>query len=268
MLRTALRPKWLAGLVVLIGLVLAFVELGTWQLEVARSRSAAEALERSAAQPAVPLADVLAPHQPFRSELSVRKVTVEGSYDEAQVLVADRRLDGRAGWWVVTPLRADGGTIAVLRGFVDDPNAAPPVPSGPVAVAGALAPGESPSGRTGLPAGQLGSIDLAVLVQQWPGDLYNAFVFATQESGPGIPADLGLTRVPPPPPIPEGLTWRNIAYAFQWWVFAVFAVFMYGRMLRDESRAEDARRTGDDEPVELGDNDPRESPRTADLRHP
>ena len=77
-----------------------------------------------------------------------------------------------------------------------------------------------------------------------------------------------MVRVPPPPPVPKGLTWRNAAYALQWWVFAAFAVFMYLRMLRDETLAERARRTGEQEPEPLGDNGPRESPRTADLGHP
>jgi cytochrome oxidase assembly protein ShyY1 len=254
---------------VMVGLVIAFVELGAWQLQVARSRGAADAVLRAAAQPAAPLQDVLRPHQPFRSDLSVRRVTVDGRYADGQVLVGDRRLDGRTGWWVVTPLETAGGTIGVLRGFVTDPNAAPPVPSGEVHVAGALAPGESPSERTDLPPGRLGSVDLSVLVQRWPGDLYNAFVFATAESGTGIPAELGLTRVPPPPPVPGGLTWRNAAYALQWWMFAAFAVFMWFKMVRDAHLAEQAARRGqaaDDVEGTLGDNGAREPAALAEPR--
>ncbi len=271
MLRTALRPKWLALFAVMVGVVVAFVELGAWQLDVARSRSAADAVQAAAAQPAAPLRDVLEPHRPFRSDLSVRRVTVDGTYAGPQVLIADRRLAGRAGWWVVAPLRTEGGTVAVLRGFVSDPADAPAVPAGDVHVAGAIAPGESPSERTDLPSGQLGSVDLSVLVQRWPGDLYNAFVFATAESGEGIPADLGLTRVPPPPPIPEGLSWRNAAYALQWWMFAAFAVFMWVKMVRDDHRFEEAARLArgaDDGPDPLGDNGRREPVAFAEPRDP
>jgi cytochrome oxidase assembly protein ShyY1 len=268
-LRTALRPKWLGLFAVMVGLVVAFVELGAWQLDVARSRSAADAVERSAAQAPSPLQDVLRPHQPFRSDLSVRRVTVDGAYADGQVLVGDRRLDGRTGWWVVAPLRTEGGTIGVLRGFVTDPNAAPPPPSGEVHLAGALAPGESPAERTDLPPGRLGAVDLSVLVQQWPGDLDNAFVFATAESGAGIPTDLGLTRVPPPPPVPEGLTWRNAAYALQWWLFAAFAVFMWFKMVRDAHLTEEAALRGrgaDDGDGRLGKNGPREPAALAEPR--
>ena len=135
-----------------------------------------------------------------------------GTYDASgQVLVADRRLDGVAGYWVVTPLVVDpagsvrAARIAVLRGFVTDGTGTGPAPSagGPVTVTGTLAPGESPaSSAAALPDGQLGSLDLARLVNRWPGDLYNAFVFATAETPDASP---GVQRVPPPP-LPTGLT--------------------------------------------------------------
>jgi ABC-type nickel/cobalt efflux system permease component RcnA len=31
-----------------------------------------------------------------------------------------------------------------------------------------------------------------------------------------------------------GLSWRNLAYALQWWVFALFAAYMWWRMVRDD----------------------------------
>lgn len=255
MLRTALRPKWAALFVLLVVLVTAFVRLGQWQLDVARSQGERAALDRSAREPAVPLAEVLTPHTPFPSEASSRRITVAGAYASGQVLVVDRRLVGARGAWVVAPLAVDGGgTIGILRGFVPDGASAPPPPTGRVEIAGALAPGESPNPVAGLPAGHLGSVDLSVLVQRWPGELYNAFVFATTEAGPGVPAALGLDRVPPPPPTPEGLTWRNLAYALQWWVFAAFAIFMWVKMVRDEAASEAAQRAGASTAAEVGDN--------------
>lgn len=257
--------------------MVAFVRLGQWQLDVARSAGATAAIEKAAAAPAVPLGSVLRSHQPFPPDLSSRRVTVAGTYAEGQVLVADRRLSGRDGWWVVTPLRVEGGgTVGVLRGFVADPGTAPAAPAGRVDVAGTLAPSESPVPSSGLPEGRLASVDLSVLVQRWPGELYNAFVFATAEAGPGVPADLGLVRVPPPPPVPEGLTWRNLAYALQWWLFAAFAGWMWVRMVRDEAAAETAAGagadtgpgTGGDEPARLGENGRREPPRSAEPLRP
>lgn len=237
MLRTALRPRFLGllGLVLVVGV--AFVVLGRWQLGVAEQTAHREAVEAARAQTPVALTSVLRPNERFRGELSSRPVTATGRYTDGQVVVPDRRLDGRAGAWVVTPFVVDGsgGTIAVLRGFVEDAAAAEPPPTGPLTITGGLAPGESPS-RTPVGPGQVASVDLSVLVNTWSGDLYNGFVFLEEED-PEAEAT-ALTRVPTP--LGEtGIRWRNAAYAVQWWIFAGFALWLWWRMVRDEARRED-----------------------------
>ncbi len=244
-----LKPRWLGLLGALIALLVAFTFLGLWQLSVARDDAQREALEKAPQQTPVALGTVMFPHTPFPGDASGRPVTMTGSYDATgQVLVADRRLDGVPGYWVLTPLVVDAtgvagsARIAVLRGFVTSGSGTgpPPSPDGRVTVTGTLAPAESPaSSSAALPAGQLGSVDLARLVNLWPGDLYNAFVFATTESPDVSP---GVQRVPPPP-IPTGLTWRNAAYALQWWVFGLFAAYMWWRMVRDDYRQDRAAAT-------------------------
>jgi cytochrome oxidase assembly protein ShyY1 len=236
-----LKPKWLSLFAVLVVLLVAFTFLGLWQLSVARDQAQRAAIEAAAAQAPVPLEQVLSPHTAFPADASGRPVTVTGRYDPSgQVLVADRRLNGVSGWWVVTPLVVDGSAarIAILRGFVVSATGAGPAPTevGSVSVTGTLAPGESPGRSAALPPGQLPSLDLARLVNLWPGELFNAFVFATVES-PN--ASMDLQRVPPPP-IPSGLTWRNAVYALQWWVFGLFAAWMWWRMVRDDYRREQA----------------------------
>jgi hypothetical protein len=52
-------------------------------------------------------------------------------------------------------------------------------------------------------------------------------------SGAPVPAP-GLERVPPPVIGESGLSWRNAAYALQWWIFAAFAAYMWFRMVRDD----------------------------------
>jgi surfeit locus 1 family protein len=238
-----LKPRWLGLLGVLVVLLVAFTVLGLWQLSVARDDARREALAQAPTQAAVALDQVLRPHTAFPAEASGRPVTMTGTYDASgQVVVVDRRLDGTSGSWVVTPLVVDGSgaRIAVLRGFVPDESGRGPAPASaaPLTVTGTLAPGESPSSAS-LPAGQLGSVDLARLVNLWPGELYNAFVFATAESPDLSP---GLQRVPPPA-VPTGLTWRNAAYALQWWVFGIFAAYLWWRMVRDDHRRDEAAAT-------------------------
>lgn len=237
MLRTALTPRWLGLLGIVILIVIAFVQLGRWQLGVARDKAAHEAMQQAASRPAVPIDTVIRPHQPFPNAQSTRRVTAVGSYRaQGQVLVANRRLDGASGYWVITPFTVDasGATLPVLRGFVTDPDAAGPAPSGQRTIQGGLAPGESPASGDPPPAGILGSVDLSILVNEWPGELYNAFVFLHDEQPPADAAHT-LTKVPTPT-VSSELNWRNAAYALQWWIFAGFALWMWWRMVKEADR--------------------------------
>ena len=263
MLRTALTPRFLGLLGLVLVLCATFVWLGRWQLGVAESTAQREAVEHARSQAPADLTTLLQPHQPFRGDLSSRPFVATGHYDaEGQLLVPGRRLEGATGLWVLTPFVLDegGATLPVVRGFVTEAASATPPPEGTLTISGGLAPGESPSPDP-VPAGQIGSVDLSQLVNTWPGELYNAFGFLESES----PATAsGLATVPTP--LGEtGVRWRNAAYAVQWWVFAAFALWMWGRMVRDETRrarAEAGPGTASGaegkEPVAAGDNGSRD----------
>lgn len=235
------------GLTVLMLVVLAAtVRLGFWQLGVAQDEGRKEAVEAAARLERRPLPEVTRPHAPFAAEFSNRPVSATGTYAaQDQILVIDRRLGGRVGTWVVTPLELDaGGTVAVLRGFVDGrPSAAPEPPPGEVTVTGTLGPSESPRrGTSALPEPQRHSLDLSALVNEWPGDLYNVVLVASDEASgaaaSGKPVDAAaLTRVPPPR-LDAGLNLKNAAYAIQWWVFGLFAAWMWWKIVRADRQAE------------------------------
>lgn len=236
MLRTALKPRWLGLLALLLAVLVSFTWLGLWQLNVARDKGQAQAAEAVTKLPVAPVSQVISPHQQFPSNGSGRPVSATGRYDAAhQLLVADRRLDGVSGYWVITPLvvEATGARLVVVRGFVTRPSqATPPTTDGTVTVTGTLAPGESPSTGGPLPAGQVETIDLGVLLNQWKGSLYNAFIFKTGERPRATAAS--IKPIPPPPIQTHGMSWRNAAYALQWWIFAAFAAYMWWRMVRDD----------------------------------
>jgi len=178
-------------LAIVVAVMFSFGLLGLWQLNVARDKGRAQGVRAAPARPVVDVAAVLTPQGPFPQDGEGRRITAKGRYDgSAQVLVTPRRLRGDPGYWVVTPLvvRSTGARIAVVRGFVTDPTqAVKPDVATEVTVSGTLAPGESPADGTGLssavklPDGQLAALDLSLLVNRWPGSLYNAFVFATAE---------------------------------------------------------------------------------------
>ena len=234
-LRGLLTPRWVGYTALLLVAVAACVLLGLWQLGVARDEGLKEAVRSAGVLERAPLQDVLDPHAAFTAPLSNRPVTATGTYDAARSLVVvERRLDGTDGSWVVTPLVTADGTVAVLRGLTPGtPTTAPTPPTGTVAVDGTLGPGESPRTGPALPGEQRRSVDLASLVNEWPGDLYNAVVFASAERVDGSVVATDLQRVPPPS-LDAPLNLRNAAYAVQWWVFGVFAIWMWWKMYRAE----------------------------------
>lgn len=245
MLRTLFMPRLLGLHLVLIAVLIAFTLLGRWQLGVFEDSGRPQA----AADPApVEVTTLSTVGSAFQVEAIRRRVTAEGAFDaDRQLLVADRTADaagpgGRAsqgeGFWLLTPLRlADGTIVPVVRGWVatpDDPAVAD-VPPGTVTVTGRLQPPEPTDRvqRTGrLPEGQVATVSTAELINIWPGErLRNGFVIATEQVA-GSAAAPRLVAVSPPT-AERSFNWRNLAYAAQWWIFALFAVFMWYRLVRE-----------------------------------
>ncbi|GAB49273.1 SURF1 family protein [Mobilicoccus pelagius] len=238
MIRTALRPKWLALLGLVLVVVVGFGWLGLWQLDVAQHAKQQEVLDQIERTPEAPVDEVLPPQTSITGHHVGRSVRATGRYDAAhQVLVVDRRLGDRLGAWVLTPLVVDstGARLAVVRGFVDAGVPAPPAPSGTVTVHGSLQPQEGPPEKfVPQEPGRVQTVDLASGVNRWGGDIYNAFVFASSEEPPATGASAKVAPVPPPAVRSEGVNWRNAAYAVQWWIFAGFVVYIWWRAVRDE----------------------------------
>jgi surfeit locus 1 family protein len=208
-----------------IGLAAVMVTLGFWQLEVYHRQGAETAAQRAAAPP-VPLSSVARPGASAIQGYG-RSVAFDGSYDPGlQLLVPTEDADGQ--YRVLTGLRqADGSVVAVVRGIVSEPSAPAP-PSGPVHQVGVLLPTEEHVPTTDLPSGQIASVRLPALAQQWPGPLIDGFVTLSSADA----ASQGLAAAPLK--LPEGSgRLRNVAYAGQWWLFAAFTLFMAFRMARD-----------------------------------
>ena len=239
MYRFLLTPRWW-GINVFVLLAIPFcVFMGSWQLSrfearVDDHRDAKAQAESSRTEAARPLAAML----PVDKATSGKQVTATGRYAE-QLLVPDRQLDGKNGYYVLTLLRTDGGkALPVVRGWLPgsaDSAKAPAPPSGEVTVTGALQASETPgqngvSARGGLPAGQTAAISSASLVNLVPYDVYDAWV--TLDT-----ADAGMTTVPVSATPDTGLdlkAFQNLGYTGEWFVFAGFVVFMWFRMMRRE----------------------------------
>ncbi|MFE9093023.1 SURF1 family protein [Streptomyces sp. NPDC007264] len=234
MYRFLLTPRWWAINVFLLLAIPFCIFMGSWQLGRFEGRVQEH---RTAGEQAV--ADRKAAPRPLDRLLPVDKVTsgkratATGRYGK-QLLVPNRELDGRRGFYVLTMLRTDGGrALPVVRGWLPgdaDPAKAPAAPAGEVTVTGALQASESPGAAGGLPVGQTAAISTASLVNLVPYDVYDAWVTLDR-------ADGGMKAVPATAPQGSGLdlkAFQNLGYTGEWFVFAGFTVFMWFRLLRRE----------------------------------
>jgi cytochrome oxidase assembly protein ShyY1 len=280
-LRTALKPRWLALLALVLVAAAVMARLGEWQLGRAREQGERDRLREAAARPVVPVTSLLPARTVFPAAAADRRVTAQGRWDAArQVLVPGRSLDGTTGFWVLTPLRLpDGSAVPVVRGWTADPGdaraagAADPaaLPAGDVTVQGVLEPSEPADGLrpgdvSGMPAGQVPLVSAPLLVQRWPYPLLTGYVVQTA-STPAPAATAGARLRPVPPPAPRaGVAWQNLSYALQWWLFSLFGFFFWYRLVRDDARgvlrrpaAPGAADPADARPAPIGD-DERDQP--------
>ncbi|MFE1554111.1 SURF1 family protein [Streptomyces sp. NPDC058734] len=235
--RFLLTPRWW-GINVFVALAIPFcLFMGTWQLgrfeDRVGSHKEAQA-ERPADQAAEPLDSLL----PVDTKTSGRLASTAGEYGQ-QLLVPERDLGGKPGFYVLTLLRTDSGkTVPVVRGWLPgtaNPAKAPAPPTGRVEVTGALQSSENSGtkgvhAQGGLPPGQLGVIGAATLVNLVHEPLYDAWLTVQ------TPVD-GMTPVPAKAPNNTGLdlkAFQNLGYTGEWFVFVAFVLFMWFRLYRRE----------------------------------
>jgi cytochrome oxidase assembly protein ShyY1 len=252
LLAPRLLPLHLLGVAATVAAVL----LGLWQLNVWQAHREAEARDLTSLAP-VPLSKVLGPDQPFPNSVVGRRVDISGEWlPRSTFYVMDRDLDGRRGFWVVTPVAvcADAAAcrtssaLLVVRGWTADPAHVPAAPEGRVSVTGWLQPPEG----SGVPDpdptdNRLPELRIADAVQRVDQDLYGAFLIA-EDARPAA-GTAGLRPLGPESAPQVGTTTglRNFLYAVQWWVFAGFALVVWWRWARDEverSRQASSRREG------------------------
>ncbi|MFC5723584.1 SURF1 family protein [Streptomyces gamaensis] len=248
MYRFLLTPRWWGLNVFAVVSIVFCLFMGTWQLgrfesRVDTHREQQTQADEAKAAAAEPLAELL----PVTTKTSGRRASASGVYDTGhQLLVPDRTLDDRKGFYVLTPLRTDDGkALPVVRGWLPgdagsaaDTAAVPAPPAGHVTVTGALQPSESAGSKGvhaagGLPEGQLGMISTASLVNLVPYDVYDAWITASDAQG-------ALRPVPAAAPPNSGLdlkAFQNLGYTGEWFVFAGFVVFMWFRLFRREAEA-------------------------------
>lgn len=224
--------RWIAFSLLVVVAIIAFGFLSRWQWQRAEEeRTAREAWVTQTAVTPVTLAEAAADPREWTP------VRVEGRFaPDSTVLVRQRPLDGRNGFWVASALETSEGRVWVVRGWIPATGAAtgtvaaPQPPTGSVVLDARLrlANAASDPEPTDLPDGQVSSLDPARLGT----DVDRIYLEVTASS----PSEPELTRLPAPV-IDET---QNVSYAVQWIIFAVIAVTGWWFFLRREAR-EDAQ---------------------------
>ena len=227
-LRLARTPRWLGILALAIVLAIGCIVLGRWQLD--RTLSILDA-ERAAQQAPIAVEQVVSA-EGLPNESIGRPVIARGTYVAgAQFAILQRSLDGRAGVWMLAPLRlADGSIIGVLRGWLpaaDAPGASPP--DGPVEVAGVLHPDEGFYADAVTAPGTLVAITGERLRAAWGERTLPGYVMLTSEAPAMSPAPIPVPPTVQTADVPFPL--RNFVYALQWWIFAGFVLVVAVRWL-------------------------------------
>lgn len=204
------------------------IYLGFWQLGRAAQKEAMHAAMQAQGRQAPVDAAALA-HLSTLADGLYRPVRVQGSWDAAHTVYLDnRQMDGKVGFFVVTPLQleATGQVILVQRGWVGrnfevrDQAPAVQTPPGLVVVEGQIAPPPSKLYEPGAPG--TGLIRQNLDLDRFRAETGLALAdFTIRQSGA---ASEGLRR--DWPAIALGIE-KHYGYAFQWFALAALIVGLY-----------------------------------------
>lgn len=246
MWQLARQPRWIAALFLALAIAAGFAALGQWQLS--RSVSEGTVIDR-ATETAVALESVAKPDGPVTTTASGQIVTATGELVAGDFVILSGRLNGgSSGYWVVGHLQtgsaAAGPGLAVALGWTpvegDATSAVRTLESsvGPVTITGRYLATESPQDDD-FEKGEQNSASVAAFVNQWAepsASVYGGYVIAAEGAA-------GLAAIDSPIPSTEvTLNWLNIFYAVEWVVFAVFAVFLWFRVVKDAWEREEEER--------------------------
>lgn len=242
MLEALRRPQWLAAAIVVGLLAGLFVRLGIWQLDRLSERRSDNAVGQMRLQTApTRLSELLAEAGGDLDEIEFRRVELSGEFEpEQEVLIRSQVELGQAGFHVITPLVAnDGQGVLVNRGWVPLPMDEPPIREalpdpGPLRVEGwvRLSENRPRFGPEDAPGKLevLNRVDVDRIAQQVDQPLAPVYVVLAGERG--------TTELPIPIREPaftdEG---PHLAYAIQWFGFALVGVVGLFFLIRRESQS-------------------------------
>jgi surfeit locus 1 family protein len=221
------RTRFVLITLAAVAVALLTARLGVWQLSRAAEKNALQAAtEQQAERPAL---DTL-PNDGQPAAWYYRRVQLKGRWSAAHTVYLDnRQMNGRPGFFVVTPLvMPDGHAVLVQRGWlprdvnertrIDDT----PAPAGEVRIEGRIAP--PPSRLFEFEGGDAGRIRQNVDVEAFGRETgLRLLPMSIVQTAPATAQDNLLRQWPAPA---TGVA-KHYGYAFQWFGLSTLAVFLY-----------------------------------------
>ncbi len=234
---------WLLTLGAVIGVAVTF-SLGLWQWGRAHEKLALQA-QQQARQALPALGQDTLRVTPRSPDLTHRTVLLRGQWLAAHTVYLDnRQMQGRVGFYVITPLRlspdfagAPDAVVLVQRGWVPrsftDRQQLPAIttPAGEVTVTGRIAP--APSKLYAFEGADTGPIrqnlDLPAFRAETGLPLVEGSVQQTGAPSEGLLRDW---------PVPASSADKNYGYAFQWWALCgvIFLLYVWFQFIAPRRR--------------------------------
>jgi surfeit locus 1 family protein len=221
------RRFWIVTAATVITLAIT-ASLGRWQLDRAAQKEALQAtVDQRSALPALNEQALLSSSD-LQDEIH-RAVRLRGQWlPQASVFLDNRQMNGRTGFFLITPLQLTGSDQAVLvqRGWAPrdftDRSRVPTVhtPSGEVAIEGRLAPPPAKLYELGeaTPGPIRQNIDVAAMAESFGLRLLEASVVQTGDTADGLLREW--------PRVNAGVQ-KHYGYAVQWFALCGLAALLY-----------------------------------------
>lgn len=240
----ARRPRWIAALLLCLGIAAGFAALGQWQLS--RSIDNAQVEDAPDTEVAVLLDSIAEPQASVTPAQFGRQVTVSGEFVPGDSLIITDRNNGGTEQGVVVVghfVTDDGVTLVVALGWTPDSDDRFVWDVYPSDLVGRYLPSEVAS-DSDFEEGARNAIAVADLINVWPEAVpaYGGYLVLDD-------APFGLDAIYSPAPSREvSLNLLNVFYAIEWVIFAGFAIYLWYRLVRDVVEREQAESDGTGRP--------------------
>jgi surfeit locus 1 family protein len=210
--------------------------LGIWQYTAAYRNDVVNEVEQ---RPAVDFVEISILGEYVLETNYGQSVMVEGELDCSQSF--NVTFDQQRSAWAVCPLYlADQTAIAIAFQNL------PEISNGTTRIQGRLQPAQSTAALSPRyePSPFVTDLNTDELALRWQVDTHDGYI-AANDFEPSIEAEFISPELYVWPPV--GIQMRNLFYAWQWWIFAAFTLFIWAKFTLDDYRALKAPETSEAE---------------------